>query len=551
MQVPIAQQTVGLTTPQAQTPTISTPIDMGQVAVQRGNEAMFAGAEKLATVVAQHLEKQKVWREQEQAYDASEKFRKEMTDKMYSQEVVGKKIPAVMGTGADGKPYILKPEQVVDMPAGYLNRRGFLADGMSQQLQADLEATKAKYMPGLSPYAQRLYLRTADTHAASFYDTGVRHQANQVHEAGVQTRLDTEDGIVNTGFLSSSPDELLRHVTNIHQMNSENQLFDPTHFNDQKRDRLVEKMVQGAAFNTLDKTGSVDNAKQMVDAVSAMLPPKSALEINDLIDKRYLALQTRGVRLKKESQIGTALTFADDIISGKRDITKISTADIDELDMPEEFKGAIKTAISSKGLKTANGPDVKGLGMFVKGQDKIFATQVAAALSSDDKEKSLKVLNDALHNFGKGNISQERFNIVARLILQRTKSLPGVKDDNSIDTSEPKQKEFDSGLMSILEMSKKTGMDAVNMVRDYMQNSANGKPAAEAYESAVRSQAIRLSPALATTDGIPKVPVIIDRNDPTRYFILKTDKPSQYVHDKATGMIVPNGKYKNQRQEQK
>lgn len=148
------------------------------------------------------------------------------------------------------------------------------------------------------------------------------------------------------------------------------------------------------------------------------------------------------------------------------------------------------------------------------------------------KAKDQKELNATLYNIllDHKNISQEKLGVLINGAMQRTKSLS--LHGSQVD---PKQQEVDSAAMAVTNFGRRSKMSN-NQIADIYQNYNKdlqaGKTPKEAYQNAIRTNAITIYPDAATMDNPPNL--ILNENSPIRVIFPRTGKSSAKGKDGTT-----------------
>lgn len=554
--VPQAEQQVKMREGQAIEPRISAApaaafgADVYEAKAKQG-AAIQAGAEALSTKIASHMDDRNRANAEIAAYNTVNKFRDEGQQLLYSTDSTAK-------TGSDGKQY--------QIPNGLLNRNLTQATGAYTEYQSKMQGLKEKYLNGIQdPLTKRLFIQSADTQAASWGNSVLEHEAKQYRLNGEKEYIAQISNSIDDSAGVKNANELDQRVNHIAQVNAQLSQFrgDGKDVQDKNQDKYVADAVNKAAKHALYQTAvalsqsgqEMDIKAVLSDAMTVLESQKDkiSLESYDKISKQLndgadqLVKQT--IKAKNDTEIGTTLKLIGDFTSGKKSWEDLNT--IDNLPISGPTKMAFKSALGDKSIK----PGKKLSGSVADtAAERPFANYIADIVNKNDQAGMIKEFNNALHGYGSGKISQERLDIIAKLVLQRAKNLPtNLKDiyakkegaAQAPDVTSAKQDAIDSGLKSLNDWTQQVGIDDPSTFKHYIDQTAMGADPKKAFDSATRATIVKHYPKAAAYDFTPHM--IVDPNARSN-FVFKGDAPSDFepsrIYNPATKKIEPNPKAK-------
>ena len=516
MKVPEAQQQVGYDTPQVPTPQFArpTPDTFGANVA----EATARGGQQIQQIgegLQNHIIQMNLWREQSDLYNAREDFRNKLEDSLYNTGTQTVK-------DAQGNEH--------QVPVGIANRTGFTAQGATAEFTKSAEGMKADYLKQFNnPRVQRQAARMFDGMVSGYRGQVARHEAQQIQEGTAATFLSATMNETKAAGNSTDPETLQNSIQGVKDSYMRYGAFkgmDPETIN-KNTSQWTMKAISNAVMHTLSSTTDPDKAKALLDSVKDELEPNDYDNISKNIDTGAINLQKQATRINDLTQNKNAL----DLFSGiaTKGVDWKDLGDIDTLNVPEEVKMAVKTALNAK--LPAN-VSTKSLGT-VDPKYKQFASHMADILGGEDQNQVVKTMATALTNFGHGKTSQEEYNILAKLAVMRGNSLPCSEDAKDGKTIDPKQVPIDAGAKSLMQFSQQSGLDGSSMFGHYVDAVQKGIDPKTAADDAKRIEVMKQYPQTVGMDEPPNMVLSPDGNIKAVFPESVTTYPSRIWNGKA------------------
>lgn len=521
IRVPGAERQDQIDTPEVPTPKTATPVEgaygtgIAAAQVQAGQQVQSG-----AVNVAERIIQQNLWTQQANLYQSREDYRNAVQGSLYDSS---------MTTIKDGN------GQEHEVPNGVLNRQGFAAQGATAEFDSKSAALKQQFMSQFTtPRMQAMAARQFDGITSVYRGQVAEHEANQIKDATAGTFLSSTMNEVKAASSVDNTDGLNTSITNTQNAYMHYGAFkglDPETIQ-KNMNQWTAKAIDNSVTNTLATSGNLDKAQSLLDSVQGRIGVDDYNNISNKLTKGYETMQRTATRMQDITQNKNAMNVLTGISSGQLDWSKLN--DIDNMQVPEPFKMAVKTALQSN--LPAN-VDEKNLG-YVPVKDQQFAQHMSEVMAGTNQNEIVNSMTDALNNYGHGKISQTDLNIVAKLAVMRGQSLPCKEDQATGQTIDPKQVPVDAGINAINAMQAKSGNIDSSMHSQYLNAVASGTDPKDALSAAVKTNVLKNYPNAITLD---KTPDTVGSASQGLTSMIPDDKgkpEAAYKIDGDTGMVI-------------
>lgn len=473
---------------QVSAPKIATPVEGAFTAVPKAIEGFGEALGSIGKSIGDYALKQQEWREQERAYTAADNFRKSAFNIAYDDTDTKIKRP-------DGSE--------LDTKKGYLNRMGYAADGMSPSFQSDLEGAKAQFATGLSPYAQRIYNKSANAYAMSLYEQGIKHQVSQVHEAGVQTFKNNIEGMASSITDTVDTNDYLAKLDAIKETSDHARAFDPTHFTDASYEKSIMSAVSTKAQDVLMRTGDMLSARSFIESAKDRLNPDDYIKLNKSLDMADKWRRQQVTTIENTAKIQNRYDMIAKVAGGQVDWKNIDSTISSIAPNDPELAEAMQNIVQSGGQYISTKDPVGNMVLSDVARG-VFAT-------NDPKSASDYVVN-VLKGKNGGKISSDKLGVILSVAKEH--------GDAISPNATLKQKEDFSILKSSMDVIHKLIAPAetlFNFLSDKYKKNLSGAEIKKAAKQAIRQSAIDKYPALSNSPILPNKVVNSDGSVDTLY----------------------------------
>lgn len=523
IRVPGAEREEQIGVGEVPTPKIATPVQeaygtgVAAAGVAAGKE-VEAGAQSIATRAIQ----QNLWLEQANLYQSKEDYRNAIQGSLYDNSTTSKI------TDANGQEH--------EVPTGVLNRQGFAAQGATAEFDQTSQKLKDQYLSQFTtPRLKAMAARQFDGITSVYRGQVANHEATQIREGTAATFLSSTMNEVKAASGANDEASLNNSISSVQSAYMRYGAFkgmDPETIQ-KNMSQWTAKAVDNSVTNTLSQSGDLNAAKGLLDTMKDKIGVDDYDKISMKLDKGAESMQRNAVRINDLAQNKNALNILNDVSTQKIDWTKLN--DIDNENVPEPFKMAVKNALQAK---LPAGVDVKNLG-YIPTKDKQFAEHMADVMSGDNQNQIVTSMSAALNNFGHGKISQQHLNILAKLAVMRGQGLPCKEDAVNGHTIDPKQVPIDAGINAINDWQNKTGNSDPSVHGEYLDAVSKGTNPKDAYTQAIKTNVLKNYPNSITLD---KTPDAMGSASKGLTSLVKDDKgkpAASFKIDSGNGMVVP------------
>lgn len=385
------------------------------------------------------------------------------------------------------------------VPIAALNTVESQAAGSSEYLEQAYAKLYSKYSQlQTNPiFRAKLQQKMNSTHSSD-REAAIRHEVAQMRVFDKNTTNAQIANIQDRAMIETDPNKLKESLTTIIDINNK---FGIRQGEDmevikQKNHDDIEKALWNATDGVLESTGSVDEAKTLLND-----PLLKDLIPEDLYEKTEVKLEQRGTRIKKQYDREVALadfaytsTTIKDIASGRIDLNDPSIDAVALSGGNTKLGIAIKTVQADKGHYTPIGSNML--------QDLKFQEYVKDVFATNSKEKISNLLIDALNAHGNKEVSQEKLNILVDAAMNQASILP-LKDGEELPPMTTAQAETIAGIKLLNDWSDSTGVKDNDLYSIYLTARSNNIPVEQAFLSAMKYTAIKKNPVIlsAPVDG--------------------------------------------------
>lgn len=552
MKVPVYEQQVNtrvgdVPTPKfTQAPASAFGIDEANAKAKAGAEVQQI-AEKFGNQMVAHMQQQNRWKNQQVAYDAASRYRKDAQNILWGQGTKTVK-------GSDGNDY--------EIPDGLMNRKLTQAEmdgGVTIEFDRRIGELKQKYLDSIQdPYARDLFTRTTFVPTTSWRDSVIKHQVKQTNDSQVATFQSSLTNQVSDASSAASALDLNLKITGPGGINETNALLANFRGEDpetaaKNRDIWAERAVDKATTATLQGTGDLTKAMDLLNGVKDTISVDSYDKISRKLAAGADTISRQALKLKQDTEINTSLKLIEGFTTGK-----IGWQDADIIEkapISEPMKMAFRSALMDKSIKPNRKVDDS---VAEKDSDIPFAAHIASVINKNDNAGMLQSMERAMHGYGSGKISQDKLNIIAKLVIQRSKNLQNSMRDPSSEKdlqetpgearqqpefTNPVQDPIDAGLKSLMDWNTKNNIHDDDVYKNYIDSIDGGKDPKTAYDDAIRSSIVKRYPKAVSMQSVPNF--VIGRTTKSKFiFQNSTEDEPQRVYNPATKKLEANPKFK-------
>lgn len=366
-----------------------------------------------------------------------------------------------------------------ERPLGVLNWQGNQAHGAMDYLDqwhhnaVDNAMAAAKGM-GLRNNA--VLISQLDKAWSSQRNSVAEHETKQIHEATVQTYMKGMDLLANSAVTNKDPISLANTIDGINYQNQTLNDFNFLNKNDPQKQIMLEltgnKFVENAVNNSINSTlnspdGSLTQVNQTLDKLhdSGKISDTVYENAGNYAEKISQGIEARQQRNLKAQVIDNRIDVIKKITSKDYNLENLSTLANDV--------GVHDTSLSEAIKVTEN----KRKGWFSSGKytpidenNKAYSDIVNNIFKSKSQEEISEFLVSALH---KGEISQDRLNIIVNAASRFQKTLPLEKKETSTYNYDPQQQAMKSGVDTLNKYQKQTGSNDGNLWTNFFKASEN------------------------------------------------------------------------------
>jgi len=526
-------------------PHFSTPVKEAYTGVADANVEAATQLNKLVGNVSEKVQQNYIWQEQARMYDARERLANNVADLLTNSNT--EKI-----TDTQGNSY--------EVPSGYLNKSEFSAQGISKDYMTKASALRDEYVDSFkNPQLKAQAARLMDTVVDAGYRQVSAHESSQVKAGVYKSFMNSAMNEVHNATLAATPEDLaqsLSHIRDSYTRYGAFQGMSPDEIQ-AKATPLYAKAVQNAAFNTLVKTNDIDAANSLVYSAKDAIAPDDVNKITEYLSKQHEGIQREIEHQDNVTKINNEFGMIKDFCEpgaqppSELDVSHMVASGSVHNDFAASYTAALNAFQKEK--NEAKPSDELPYSLALHNNDEqmeAFGKHIKSVMMTEDKQGISNVLQDAMKEAAKNKISQDKLKIIMFYGLQRGNVLDAVmKGYEDVKPSDPALLKLDGGMSSLLDWAVKTGIHDPQMYSDYMDAVKKNIEPKDAADAAKKIAVLRVAPSTVMLGNTPTAPIVLDKSSPSRYFSMKTDKPSEFVHE--NGMIVPNKKHKQERPAEK
>lgn len=418
--------------------------------VNEAQAGIGKAAQDIGSVLAQHAEKQMAWDAQIQGYQALEAYKTTLQNNE---------------TASGTKTVLNSMGKKIEMPLGYLDRKGIFASGRDFPgngvvTDFDKDSFKARndIMKNLPLAARQHFVRTADAYTEGYRQKYIKYEAAQKEGYDVSVFNNTIKGKVQDAQSAMDPKSLKTVIdgapgveglmTTNEKLGAYRQEPPETTLINGKKHML--DAVTASSMSVLRNTGDLEKAQGQVTAFADRLDPGDSAKLSETLERTKKALT-----INQDFAVKTAID--------KNDLDFVQrAADPDPTKRPTEEE-------AYKAYMLGTGKDPRGISKSV--YDAWKEGGKAEPITQEEKDQKLVDLSDAHAKLVKNDNTLDtnaRFEDVAnyRAKLMDAFNHKAISNATYLKSLQVTNKIYDKGLDGEVNKAYKTG----NSVQTFLKN---------------------------------------------------------------------------------